>query len=220
VYVEDARKGGEKVSKSKVFFDLDGTLHKGDIFRGYVKFLAPKNFPRLALLFPLILTGLILYVLSPDKRWSLNLLLWPLTWLITDTKRIELELEFIKNFKKNIQEIPFAREATSRHLDRGGLAYVISGSPEHLICAIYDDLLLHDNVQLIGSRMGKRAGAYLLRERCVCAEKPRMLMRNAGSPMPFDFGYSDSEKDIPMLNLCARKYKVELHGGISDWDSI
>jgi phosphatidylglycerophosphatase C len=107
-----------------------------------------------------------------------------------------------------------------RHLGRGDLVFLVSGSPEHLICAIYEDLLSNENIKLIGSRMERLAGAYLLRDRCVCEEKPRMLKHRMGHLVFFESGYSDSDKDMPMLKLCVNRYRVGMGGDISEWDDI
>lgn len=206
------------MSGKVVFFDIDGTLHQGDMFIDYIKFLTEKNLLKVVLFLPFILPALALYGLNPDRRWSLNLLLWPLTVFKSRCNLQCLDKEFVSRFKKNIRYIVESHEALSRHLQDGDSIFLVSGSPEHLVGEVYADIIQRKNVNLIGSKMHRSLGASLLRDRCVCANKPKMVELKMGRAIEFDVGYTDSEKDLPMLNLCKHKYRIGLNGVIYSWE--
>lgn len=205
------------MTAKNVFFDIDGTLHEGDMFVDYIRFLASRNRLKAVLLLPWLIPALLLYGFNPDRRWSLNLLLWPLTVLTSAARLKRLDDKFVDRFRRDLRPIDETRGALYRHLHEGDCVYLVSGSPEHLVSAVYADIVGRKDVHLIGSRMARSAGALLLTERCVCAEKPRMVERLAGRPVSFDVGYTDSEMDFPMLQLCKLKYRVGRDGVVSIW---
>lgn len=203
-----------------VFFDVDGTLHDGDMFESYVRFIAQRSQVRRAALLPILLLGLLAHRLCPDSRWSLNALLWPLTVGRSDAEMARLDAEFILHF--NGQRRPFSAPlvALQEHLQDGRRVFLVSGTPEHLIRAAYPDLSGNEQVTIVGSTMRSFLGSRILAERCVCSHKPRLVKQKVGEAIKFEAGYSDSIKDIPMLRLCATAFRVTTCGSIEPWGPL
>lgn len=202
-----------------VFFDLDDTLHKGDLFRSYLLFLAKRNAVRMILLSPLVMPALIGYLICPDRRWSVSSILWILTVLTRNSSLYKHDAEFSRDFSQRMRRHSEPYEELLRHLERGNHVYLVSGSPEPLVRMVYGDLLARTNVTLIGSRFARFLGGRVLQVRCVLDEKVRQIHLRLGHELKFKAGYSDSKKDGPVLGLCAEKYRVNSGGTIERWPS-
>lgn len=202
-----------------VFFDLDDTLHKGDIFRSYLLFLARRNAVRLILLSPLVLPALIGYLMCPDRRWSVSCLLWILTVMTSEHSLNAHDAAFSGNFSECMERHSEPFDALCRHLEMGNRIYLVSGSPEPLVELVYRELLARPNVTLIGSRFSRFLGGRVLKVRCVLGEKVRQVQLHSNCAVQFKAGYSDSPKDGPLLGLCAEQFRVNSAGIIERWPS-
>ncbi|RRU15098.1 haloacid dehalogenase-like hydrolase [Stenotrophomonas sp. 278] len=202
-----------------VFFDLDDTLHEGDLFRSYLLFLAKKSVLRLVLLLPLVVPALVGYLICPDRRWSVSFILWILTVLTRERSLLDLDAEFSCEFSRGMRRYSEPYGELCRYIECGTHVYVVSGSPESLVRRVYGDLLVRPEITLIGSRFSRFIGGRVLQVRCVLNEKVRQIQLRSGYELKFKAGYSDSEKDGPVLGLCAEKYRVNSDGMIERWPS-
>ncbi len=202
---------------TSIFFDVDETLHKGDVFKEYMVFLVGRNGMRLALTFPVLVPALLCYVAFPGERWSLSIILWCLTLFSSEGRLVKDDREFSAAFAARLKPHPEPCAVLAVHLQQGDHVYLVSGSPEPLLKWIYADLLEHPNVTLIGSTFGRSIGGRVLRVRCVLAEKVRQIQCRSGRMVRLKSGYSDSRKDRAVLALCEQKYRVTAAGVIERW---
>jgi phosphatidylglycerophosphatase C len=202
---------------SAVFFDIDGTLHRGDIFKQYVQMLALASWPRTLVVFPLLVVALATYLAIPDRTWSLNFVLSLLTFGRSREDLKQLESKFVAEFQNRLYPFRDVLDRLSAYAKDGREVFLISGSPEHLVKSIYPELLGLGKVEVIGSQLAWTFGCFLIRERCVCDNKVRMLNQRIGRHITLHAGYSDSKKDFPLLRICRHRYRVSRQGAISPW---
>lgn len=200
-----------------VFFDMDGTLHGGDLFKDYLRHLARTRPLRLALTWPLVVTALLCYLLRPHGRRSLGFLLWTLTLGLSEAALQRGTQRCLSAFWMRGERHPAVWAALERHLTRGDRVWFISGSPECLLRGLYPRLGDDPRVRIIGSRMAPFLGGQVLAMRCISLEKARQLDLRAQREVTFCAGYSDSAQDMPLLRRCRRAYKVERAGCITRW---
>lgn len=202
---------------ANVFFDVDGTLHSGDIFETYIKRLAQRSYLRTILCLPVLAIAFASHRISPDRRLSLSVMIWVLTFGLSRESLETFDDDFITQFRSSncIHAKPW-REL-ERHYREGAHLFVVSGSPENLVRRIYPTLSSNNRVTLIGSDLKRFMGGLCLPLRCVCSEKVRQIESRAGQRVFFIAGYSDSSKDKPALELCESKYRISSAGEIEDW---
>lgn len=195
-----------------IFFDIDGTLHKEDIFSEFITYSLIKDKLRLCLFFPLFLLALFIYLANKEGKIGINIILYFLFFNKKDRDSfIETfcnEIKINKNHKV-IDRLNF-------HLQNKHRIFLISGTPEILIKKLYQDILAYDNVVLIGSEIIFGYNSVLLKERCISKNKLRILDKRMGKPIYFDEGYSDSELDVPVLKRCKKKFFVSKDGDLVD----
>lgn len=206
------------MSADNVFFDLDGTLHRGDLLASYVVHVARSNPVRTALLLPWLLVGSALNAARPAEAWSLNCLLVPLTFLSSESRRAHVDAEFVASFRGRLHAHPRVRARLEEHLAQGSAVFIVSGSPESLVRAVYPELASRTGVQILGSTMRRGPHATCLLDRCIGEGKRRMLEQRFGEGIRFECGYGDSESDAPVFALCSRAFRVTRRGDIVSRD--
>lgn len=200
-----------------VFFDVDGTLHSGDIFENYIRKLARRSYLRTILCLPVLGIAFASHKISPDRRLSLSVLIWFLTFGLSRSSLERFDNDFINQFcASNCLHTKPWREL-ERHYREGAHLFLVSGSPENLVRRIYPNLSSDDRVTLVGSNLKRFMGGLCLSIRCVCSEKVRQVESRTGKKTYFLAGYSDNRNDKPILDLCEIKYRVDRAGEIEDW---
>ncbi|MBK4775525.1 phosphatidylglycerophosphatase C [Candidatus Pantoea edessiphila] len=192
-----------------VFFDLDGTLHKQDIFGSFIIYLLinyPLNIIVLLLLLPVIALGLVIKGFS--ARFPMSLLLWSLTVGRNEHLSSIIEKEFVKLFKSHIKIFPIVQKELINYLNDDTDVWIITGSPQKLVEDIYCDFPFFKRVNLIASVMERRWGGLVLKTRCLGYEKVIQLEKKIGAPLKLYSGYSDSKKDDPLLVFCQKRWRV------------
>lgn len=77
--------------------------------------------------------------------------------------------------------------------------WLITGSPQPLVEAVYFDTPWLPRVNLIASQIQRGYGGWVLTMRCLGHEKVAQLERKIGTPLRLYSGYSDSNQDNPLL---------------------
>jgi phosphatidylglycerophosphatase C len=183
-------------------FDLDGTLTRGDTYRGFVvELLAahPAHWPR-ALLLPL---PLIAYVLGVLDRGALKGAI--LRLLFAGLSRGHVAA-FARHYAARVvpaRVYPSALEAVSSHLAAGDHVVVLSASPDLYVPEIGQLLGAHQSIctpiRWDGERLDGRLAGPNRRDR----EKTRMLaaLRTA-HPGISVIAYGNSTADLDHMRLC------------------
>ncbi|MEE8727502.1 MAG: phosphatidylglycerophosphatase C [Rahnella inusitata] len=203
-----------KPDRRVVFFDLDGTLHQQDMFGSFLRFLLWRMPQNLILVVPLLpLIGLGLFFQGRATRWPMSLLLWAITFGHSEARLKALELQFVNTFRQKVVEFPVVQRRLREYLDSDDTeVWLITGSPESLVKQVYHESLFLPQVKLVGSRIARAKGGWVLPLRCLGEEKVVQLESRIGSPLKLYSGYSDSKQDNPLLYFCEHRFRVSKQG--------
>nr|WP_283051045.1 phosphatidylglycerophosphatase C [Yersinia sp. Marseille-Q3913] len=201
-------------TKRIVFFDLDGTLHQQDMFGSFLRFLLrhlPLNWLLVIPLLPVV--GLGLLAGGRCARWPLSLLLWATTFGRREAKLKDLELRFVQAFRQKVTAFPVVVMRLREYLESSDAeVWLITGSPQRLVEQVYHDSTFIHRLRLVGSRMARSNGGWVLPLRCLGPEKVVQLEQRLGSPLKLYSGYSDSKQDNPLLHFCEHRWRVSKTG--------
>ena len=203
-----------KPDQRVVFYDLDGTLHQQDMFGSFLRFLLWRMPQNLILVVPLLpLIGLGLFFQGRAARWPMSLLLWAITFGHSEARLKALELQFVNAFRQKVVEFPVVQRRLREYLESDDTeVWLITGSPENLVRQVYDTSLFLPQVKLVGSRIARAKGGWVLPLRCLGEEKVVQLESRIGSPLKLYSGYSDSKQDNPLLFFCEHRFRVSKQG--------
>jgi len=203
-----------KPERRVVFFDLDGTLHQQDMFGSFLRFLLWRMPQNLILVVPLLpLIGLGLFFQGRATRWPMSLLLWAITFGHGEARLKALELQFVNAFRQKVVEFPVVQRRLREYLESEDTeVWLITGSPENLVKQVYHESLFLPQVKLVGSRIARAKGGWVLPLRCLGEEKVVQLESRIGSPLKLYSGYSDSKQDNPLLFFCEHRFRVSKQG--------
>ncbi|MFZ4834175.1 phosphatidylglycerophosphatase C [Rouxiella sp. Mn2063] len=203
-----------KEDRRIVFFDLDGTLHQQDMLGSFLRFLLwkmPQNLLLVVPMLPIIVAGLILA--GRATRWPMSLLLWSITFGHSEKHLKALESDFVVRFRQKVVGFPVVQKRLRDYLAAGDAdIWLITGSPEHLVQQVYHSSPFLAQVNLIGSRINRKRGGWVLSLRCLGEEKVVQLQQRLGAPLQLYSGYSDSKQDNPLLFFCEHRFRVSKSG--------
>lgn len=203
-----------KEDRRIVFFDLDGTLHQQDMLGSFLRFLLwkmPQNLLLVVPMLPIIAAGLI--VAGRAARWPMSLLLWAITYGHSEKQLKALESDFVARFRHKVVAFPVVQKRLRDYLAAGDAdVWLITGSPEHLVQQVYHSSPFLEQVNLIGSRIHRKRGGWVLSLRCLGEEKVVQLQQRLGAPLKLYSGYSDSKQDNPLLFFCEHRFRVSKSG--------
>jgi len=203
-----------KTDRRVVFFDLDGTLHQQDMFGSFMRFLLwrmPQNLLLVIPILPIVAVGMVLC--GRTERWPMSLLLWAITFGHSEAHLKDLELRFVNWFRQQVVAFPVVQMRLRDYLERDDAeVWLITGSPEHLVQQVYHTSPFLPRVRLVGSRIARARGGWVLPLRCLGEEKVSQLEQRLGSPLKLYSGYSDSKQDNPLLFFCEHRFRVSKQG--------
>lgn len=200
-----------------VFFDVDGTLHREDIFVAFIKFAISKRRFNFLIFLPMIAVSFILYLLNPKAKFPLNGILFLLFLGVSEYRLNFMIAEFCGHFKKNYTIFKNTNEKLQKHILDGSRVVIISGTPIELIAKIYPNYANDNNIDIIASIMKNQYFFYFLKERCIDNHKKTMLYHFYNKEVEFSHGYSDSLSDKPILELCREAYMVGKFGELTPY---
>ncbi|MBS0909012.1 phosphatidylglycerophosphatase C [Tatumella sp. JGM118] len=200
----------KKQDKRNIFFDLDGTLHKQDLFGCYLRFSLtrqPKNMLLVVPLFPLVILGLLLC--GRAARWPMSLLLWAITAGQSEATLLRQDADFCCWFRQRVTPFPRVIQRLNEYLQASDTrVWLITGSPQSLVEQVYQQSDFLPAVNLIATRMERRFGGRVLTLRCLGHEKVTQLEKRMGHPLALFSGYSDSRQDNPLLSFCQHRWRI------------
>jgi len=205
---------GAKADRRVVFFDLDGTLHQQDMFGSFMRFLLWRMPQNLLLVVPLLpVVGLGMLIHGRAARWPMSLLLWSITFGHSEAHLKDLELRFVNWFRQKVVAFPVVQRRLREYIEKHDAeVWLITGSPENLVQQVYNASPFLPRIRLVGSRMARGKGGWLLPLRCLGEEKVVQLEQRIGSPLKLYSGYSDSKQDNPLLFFCEHRFRVSKQG--------
>ncbi|PIJ89103.1 acid phosphatase AphA [Erwinia sp. OLMDSP33] len=201
-------------AKRVVFFDLDGTLHRQDMFGCFMRYLIRRQPLNLLLVIPLLpVVVLALLVKGRAARWPMSLLLWSITVGHSEKKLRQYVADFARWFRQRVVAFPLVQQRLTEYLNSSDAdVWLITGSPQSLVEQVYHDSAFLPRVRLIASQMGRAFGGRVLLLRCLGHEKVAQLEDQLGTPLQLYSGYSDSNQDNPLLFFCQHRWRVTPDG--------
>ena len=199
---------------SVVFFDLDGTLHQQDMFGSFLRYLLRRQPLNALLVLPLLpIIAIALLIKGRAARWPMSLLLWGCTFGHNEARLQALQADFVRWFRDNVTAFPLVQERLTTYLlSSDADIWLITGSPQSLVEAVYFDTPWLPRVNLIASQIQRGYGGWVLTMRCLGHEKVAQLERKIGTPLRLYSGYSDSNQDNPLLYFCQHRWRVTPRG--------
>ena len=201
-----------------VFFDIDGTLHKEDIFLEFIKCSIKERLLNFVIFLPIIFISFLIYLVNTKGKFGLNLILFFLFLGISESQLGTLTEKFCKSFSLKMTPFDNALKQLEFHKANGDQVIFISGTPVEFIKQIYPSFFNTTNFEVIGSITRRNFGSFYLDERCIYKNKKKMLNNRFNAVLNFSYGYSDSLSDLPILTLCDKAYLVDKDGSMTSFD--
>ena len=201
-----------------VFFDIDGTLHKEDIFLEFIKFSIKERLLNFVIFLPIIFISFLIYLVNTKGKFGLNLILFFLFLGISESQLGTLTEKFCKSFSLKMTPFDNALKQLEFHKANGDQVIFISGTPVEFIKQIYPSFFNTTNFEVIGSITRRNFGSFYLDERCIYKNKKKMLNNRFNAVLNFSYGYSDSLSDLPILTLCDKAYLVDKDVSMTSFD--
>lgn len=197
-----------KAESEIVVFDFDGTLISKDTAMEFTKWLTLKSLPRTILMLAVIPIMLLLIRFSGTQKFGYNMACY-ISMAFQKKSLFTLRSEFIKHLFSKVGAIVYQQGLAELidHQKKGRKVVILSGCPMWLLHGLIKYMGIK-NTQVIGSKFKLVNGALLIDKHCYQSRKLTMA-KQAG--LNFDgwfMGYSDSQADIPFLNLCHHKVLV------------
>ncbi len=143
----------------------------------------------------------------------MSLLLWGCTFGHNEARLQALQADFVRWFRDNVTAFPLVQERLTTYLlSSDADIWLITGSPQSLVEAVYFDTPWLPRVNLIASQIQRGYGGWVLTMRCLGHEKVAQLERKIGTPLRLYSGYSDSNQDNPLLYFCQHRWRVTPRG--------
>lgn len=200
-----------------VFFDMDGTLHKQDVFFDFIKYSITKRLINIVLFFPFIVFFTILYLINPKGKYALNGVLFFLFFGVKECELDKMIDSFCNKFLTYHTPFEYVKTILDNHVENGNKIILISGTPLEFIKIIYPDYFNSENIIVIASITKYSFFSFFLDERCVFKNKKNMLFEAFNEKILFSNGYSDSLADLPILELCENAYIVDKNGNLAPY---
>ena len=192
-----------------VVFDFDHTLYDGDSGSHLFRWLIRRSPWRTALALALAPVAAPMVAWLPTRRRGIGMFIWAGT--IGFRVRRDLDDLIDRYVEANAATIrtrllPVALDVLHRHREAGDRVVVATGAPPELARAILA-FVAHEDVPVVGTKVGRRFGAVIATRHCHHAMKMRML-REAGFLGDVAIAYSDSTADLPLLQAAKRPVVV------------
>jgi phosphatidylglycerophosphatase C len=192
-----------------VVFDFDHTLYDGDSGAHLFTWMIRRAWWRTALALLIAPACLPMLAWLRTRRSAISAFVWVGT--IGLHRRRDLD-ELIDRYVAGHIEVlksrllPIALDVLHRHREDGDCVVIATGAPPELARAILS-FVAHEDVPVIGTRVGPRLGGVTAKRHCHAQEKVRML-REGGYAQLISTAYSDSTADLPLLQAATRPVVV------------
>lgn len=182
-----------------VVFDFDHTLYDGDSGSHLFAWLIRRSPWRtvLALLLAPVFAPMTAFLRT--RRVGISAFVWAGT--VGLHRRRDLDALIDDYVDGNVEAIkrrllPIALDVLHHHRMQGDHVVIATGAPPELARAILA-FVAHEDVPVVGTRVGPHFGAIIAHRHCHNVEKVRMLRERGYAAIAV--AYSDSEADLPLL---------------------
>ena len=191
-------------------FDFDETLINTDVAYQFINaYIKRSKIRRIA--FGMLMPVLLPFLLNPKSRIiAMSVILWCATFPLGGKSGADL----FRNFAPRIRQAPVngrfyneGLDALTAHRRLGHQVLIISGSPQELVAAVLEDEL-NPPLEVIGSQIVPFLGGLVYRQYCMREGKLRRAREKGVLNGGWDYGYTDSAHDIPLLSRCRHRFLV------------
>lgn len=191
-------------------FDFDETLIDTDVAYQFLNaFIKRSKMRRIA--FGLLIPVLLPFLLNPKSRSvAMSVILWCATFPLHGKTGPDLFRAFATRFWRAPVNGRFYNEgldALAAHRRLGHRVLIISGSPRELVAAVLEGKL-NPPAEVFGSQVVPFLGGLVYRHYCMRDGKIRLAREKGVLNGGWDFGYTDSAYDIPLLSRCRHRFLV------------
>jgi phosphatidylglycerophosphatase C len=189
------------VHVSNAVFDFDGTLIDGDSTTRWLLDVFKRSPLRLAAAILVLPLALPMTILPASRRRGASIFLW-LATIGLDEQAVERSLQdFARRFAAGELPIawrPGAVTTIERHLADGHRVAVCTAAPAVVARALLSNSPWLPQISIVGSPLRRILGGWIFERHCYAWEKCTFL-REAGYPENWQFAYTDSIADRPLL---------------------
>ena len=197
-------------SCSVAVFDFDKTLIDSDVAYLFMNTaIKSSKVRRMAagMLMPVLLPFLLI---RPGRVVAVSVMLWIATFPLCGKTARAVFGAFASGALSPPISIRFYDEgmkALAAHRRLGHRLLIISGSPQELVRQVARPVLERD-IQIIGSQIIPFLGGLIYRSYCMGPDKIKLARELGVLDKNWDYGYSDSAWDIPLLAHCRHRFLV------------
>ena len=197
-------------SPSVAVFDFDKTLIDGDVAYLFLNTaIKSSKVRRMAagMLIPMLLPFLLI---RPGRVVAVSVMLWIATFPLRGRTTRAVFAAFAPGVLSppiNARFYDDGLKALAAHRRLGHRLLIISGSPQELVRQVAQPVLEHD-IEIIGSRIVPFIGGLIYRSYCMGPGKIKIARQLGALNGNWDYGYSDSAWDIPLLAHCRHRFLV------------
>jgi phosphatidylglycerophosphatase C len=197
-------------SGSVAVFDFDKTLIDGDVAYLFMRTaIRGSKVRRMAvgMLMPLLLPFLLI---RPGRIVAVSVMMWIATVPLRGQTARTVFGAFapgVLSPPMNVRFYDDGLKALAAHRRLGHRLLIISGSPQELVRQVARPVLKHD-IEIIGSQVVPFLGGLVYRSYCMGPGKIKLARGLGALNGNWDYGYSDSAWDIPLLAHCRHRFLV------------
>lgn len=197
-------------SRLVAVFDFDKTLIDGDVAYLFMNTaIRGSKFRRMAagMLMPLLLPFLLI---RPARVVAVSVMLWIATFPLRGKTAQAVFGAFAAGVLSppvNVRFYDEGMKALAAHRRLGHRLLIISGSPQELVRQVARPAL-DPEIQIIGSRIVPFLGGLIYSSYCMGPDKIKLARKRGVLNKSWDYGYSDSAWDIPLLAHCRHRFLV------------
>ena len=196
--------------RSTAVFDFDKTLIDSDVAYHFLNTAIKGSKVRrmaVSLLTPLLLP---FFLIRPTRVVAMSMMMWIATFPLHGKTPRRVFGTFALRVGSPPINTRFYDEglnALAAHRRLGHRLLIISGSPQDLVRQVAQTVLEGD-IEIIGSPIVPFLGGLIYRSYCMGHEKIKIAKERGVLNSCWDYGYSDSATDIPLLAHCRHRFLI------------
>lgn len=193
---------------SIVVFDLDNTLVRGDSFAEFCRYLVLRSWWRTALALLLAPAALLLLPFPSTRLFALSLPIWCGTVGVSEQELYRLMDAHLEQRFTAPERIVCrqAVEALHTHQENGARILIVTGCMAALAERVCHKMGI-GGLEIVGSSLRPALHGWVANRHCFGPEKVRGLAKR-GVPTPWDWAYTDSSFDLPILHAAKNRVLV------------
>lgn len=191
-----------------VVFDLDNTLVSGDSFTEFNRYLLLRSWWRTALALLLLPAALVLVLFPATRLAAISTFIWCGTVGMSELELFRsMDIHVAQRFEERpglvCQE---AVEALLAHQKNGARVLIATGCVAALAERVCRRIGI-GGLEIVGSSLRPACGGWVADRHCFGPAKVKLLEKR-GVPVPWDWTYTDSSFDLPLLEAAKNRILV------------